>query len=146
LLYYKRFRLLVLLTLSCAFAFEISYLLKLIFQIPRPYFAVEVATIPLTQASGFSFPSLHTAFCMAALPFVPLLFNRNWQKYLAYILIILIALSRPYLGVHYVSDIFMGALIGLLTSKTILHYENKYQFTQWFLSHYRDKLELRRQI
>ncbi|MGL5831329.1 MAG: phosphatase PAP2 family protein [Candidatus Altimarinota bacterium] len=146
LLYYKRFRLLVLIIISCAFAFEISYLIKLIFQIPRPYFAVEVATIPLTQASGFSFPSLHTAFCFAVLPFVPRLFSRNWQKYFAYILIILIALSRPYLGVHYFSDILMGAIIGFVTSKTILYYENKYQVTQWFLSHYRDKLELRRQI
>jgi dolichol kinase/membrane-associated phospholipid phosphatase len=146
LVYYKRFRLLVLIILSCAIAFEISYLIKLIFQTPRPYFAVEVATIPLTQASGFSFPSLHTAFCFAVLPFVSVLFDRKWQKYLAYLLIFLIALSRPYLGVHYFSDIFMGALIGFLTSKTILFYEQKYQFTQWFLAHYRDKLELRRQI
>jgi dolichol kinase len=142
----KKYRLLTLLAVSLMFSFEISYLIKLIFQTPRPYFNLELATIPLTQASGFSFPSLHSAVCFALIPFVGRMFEQNWEKIAVVVTALLITYSRAYLGVHYFSDIFAGGLIGYLFSKTILYLEFHYQAIDWFLGHVKSKLELRRQI
>lgn len=146
LLIHRQWRWLALLTLSLALSFEISYLLKLIFQVPRPYFTMELATIPLTQAAGYSFPSLHAAFCLGTLPFLRHIFVKRWQTAGAAILALTIAYSRAYLGVHYFSDILAGGLIGYGFSQLIIWAEEQYSLTSWFLGHVKSKLELRRQI
>lgn len=146
LLIHRQWRWLALLTLSLALSFEISYLLKLIFQVPRPYFTMELATIPLTQAAGYSFPSLHAAFCLGTLPFLRHIFVKRWQAAGAAILALTIAYSRAYLGVHYFSDILAGGLIGYGFSMLIIWAEEQYDLTNWFLGHIKSKLELRRQI
>lgn len=142
----KKFSWLAMLALSLAFSFEISYLLKLIFQTPRPYFSLEIAIIPLTQASGYAFPSLHSAFCIGIIPFIGKIYAEKYQRYLGVLIALLIAFSRAYLGVHYVSDILVGGLIGYLFSWLAIHVEEKYHFTDWFAGHVKSKLELRRQI
>jgi len=146
LIYQRKYHWLAMLTLSVAFSFEISYILKLIFQVPRPYFNLELATIPLTQASGYSFPSLHSAFCLGILPFLNKIYAERWKQILAAVVAISIAYSRAYLGVHYFSDILAGGMIGYLFSKIAIHIEQKLHFTDWFLGHIKSKLELRRQV
>ena len=83
---------------------------------PRPFNVhqqISLRSIPLDQ---FSFPSGHTLhaviFSMVAIHYYPML---------AIALIpftILIGLSRPILGLHYPSDVLVGALIGILISMT----------------------------
>lgn len=146
LIYQSKFRWLAMLAISLALSFEISYLLKLIFQTPRPYFTLELATIPLTQASGYSFPSLHSAFCLGIIPFLGKIYGERWKQLLAMLIALTIALSRAYLGVHYISDILAGGLIGFLFSQLAIQIEEKFHFTDWFLQHIKSKLELRRQI
>ena len=83
---------------------------------PRPFNVhqqISLRSIPLDQ---FSFPSGHTLhaviFSMVAIHYYPML---------AVALIpftILIGLSRPILGLHYPSDVLVGALIGILISMT----------------------------
>lgn len=146
LIYQRQFRWLTMLALSLSLSFEVSYLLKLIFQVPRPYFNLELATIPLTQASGYSFPSLHSAFCLGILPFLDKIYPERWKRILATIIALAIAYSRAYLGVHYFSDILAGGLIGYLFSKIAIVAEQKFHFIDWFLGHVKSKLELRRQI
>ncbi len=146
LIIHQNWKWLILLILSLACSFEITYLLKLIFQVPRPYFSMELATIPLTQAAGYSFPSLHSAFCIGIIPFIPKIFKFKWQKALAFIICLIIALSRPYLGVHFVSDILAGGLIGFLTSKYLIFAEDNLGFSNWFLTQIKTKLEVRRQL
>jgi undecaprenyl-diphosphatase len=83
---------------------------------PRPFNVhqqISLRSIPLDQ---FSFPSGHTLhaviFSMVAIHYYPML---------ALALIpftILIGLSRPILGLHYPSDVLVGALIGILISMT----------------------------
>lgn len=146
LIYQSKFRWLAMLAISLALSFEISYLLKLIFQTPRPYFTLELATIPLTQASGYSFPSLHSAFCLGIIPFLGKIYSERWKQLLAMLIALTIALSRAYLGVHYISDILAGGLIGFLFSQLAIQIEEKFHFTDWFLQHIKSKLELRRQI
>jgi undecaprenyl-diphosphatase len=142
----KKWRWLSLLALSLVISFEFSYLLKLIFQSPRPYFNLEIAIIPLTQASGYSFPSLHSAFCIGIIPFLDKIFRERWKQLLGVALAVIIALSRAYLGVHYFSDILAGGMIGYLLSRLAIFVELRYDFTNWFLGHVKSKLELRRQI
>lgn len=142
----RHWKLLALLAISLIFSFEITYLLKLLFQTPRPYLNLDLATIPLTQAAGFSFPSLHSAYCIGLIPFLPKIFKERGWQILAASIAILIAYSRAYLGVHFFSDIIAGGLIGFSFSKLAIYVEEKYQFTSWFIGHIKSKLELRRQI
>lgn len=90
------------------------FLLKTIFNVPRPEGAFYIETTP-------SFPSGHAAIAMALYGFLfatiykhdkhPL---KNKTLLLLAILIILIGVSRLYLGVHYLSDVLVGYLIGFL--------------------------------
>jgi len=146
LLFKKKIAEMTIFLLSVATSFELSYLLKMFFQTPRPYIAIEVVTIPLIQAAGFSFPSLHTVICISLLPFLNRIFTKTSQKVFATLVVGTIALSRPYLGVHYVSDVIAGAIIGYTISKIWIYVEERYHFTSWFLFHTKDKFELRRQI
>jgi undecaprenyl-diphosphatase len=67
--------------------------------------------------SNYSFPSAHattsfaaaTAYSSAAPPAAPLL----------YAVAAALAISRPYLGVHYPSDVIAGATLGTLTGKLL---------------------------
>jgi dolichol kinase len=127
-------------------ALEISYLAKVIFQTPRPYAAAVVATIPLTQASGYSMPSLHTAFCFSLWPFLPRIFPDKKLQLLGKIIIITIALSRLYLGVHYLSDIIAGGIIGYAVARFWIYLQEQHSFLDHFIFHVKDKLELRRQV
>ncbi len=146
-LYLKsKWQVMALLLVSLALSFEITYLLKMIFQTPRPYFTIEFATIPLTQASGFSFPSLHAAFCLGFFPFLKQIFRRRWPIIISQIFLISVAFSRSYLGVHYFSDIFAGGMIGYFTSTTLLNLQEKHLAIDWFMEHIKSKFELRRQI
>lgn len=88
--------------------------LKNVFTRPRP-----VEVVHLAVETGYSFPSGHT---MAAACFFGFLIwlllsgtGRRWLRITASclfaLLVLLIALSRVYLGVHYFSDVFAGLLI-----------------------------------
>ncbi|MBI5755176.1 phosphatase PAP2 family protein [Candidatus Peregrinibacteria bacterium] len=132
----------VLIMISFAAALEGSFLLKEIFNIPRPAELFGISA--LTQASYSSFPSMHSAFAFSALPFLK---NnlKNW-KFPWLLFAILIAGSRVYIGVHFVSDVVGGALVGLLLGYGISMIEEKWHFAKKALHHLHDKFELRRQI
>ena len=87
-----------------------NQILKLIFARERP------SGIAIIEEVGFSFPSGHS---MASMSFYGLLiyliyhsnFSKKWKIILITslsILILLIGVSRIYLGVHYVSDVIAG--------------------------------------
>jgi membrane protein DedA with SNARE-associated domain/membrane-associated phospholipid phosphatase len=76
---------------------------------------------PVDIHNGFSFPSAHVSTSLAVLGFLALLiarelpFKRRWLPYtVAGILVVAIAFSRLYLGVHWFSDVLGGASVGLL--------------------------------
>jgi undecaprenyl-diphosphatase len=75
---------------------------------------------PVDFQSGFSFPA-HVSMSLAVFGFLALLiarelpFRRRWLPYtVAGILVVAIAFSRVYLGVHWFSDVLGGASVGLL--------------------------------
>ena len=89
--------------------------LKYLIQRPRP------EGYRLIEQGGFSFPSGHSMSSMAFYGFLIYLVHKkvkNEKKSKIYtavfsILIILIGLSRIYLGVHYASDVLAGFSVGL---------------------------------
>lgn len=83
----------------------------------RPYQEIEGFTaiydlINYKYPSGASFPSNHTLVSFAA-AFIVFKFDKKLAPY-AYVLAILIALSRLVLGAHYASDIIAGMGLGTL--------------------------------
>lgn len=80
---------------------------------PRPFQNQEVAqwVRKAGDAHGSSFPSNHAANCFAGATVLAFYFRR--QRYFFYTFALLVALSRPALGVHYPSDVVAGAILGV---------------------------------
>lgn len=139
----KKYRFMLFMALCVLIALEASFLLKFLFQVPRPY--VLGYDQPLFLASGYAFPSIHTAVLCSLIPFQKYLFGKKSLPFV-YLFIITIVFSRIYLGVHSLSDIIAGITVGLVTTYAILTFEKDYRFIEWFNEHVKDKFELRRQI
>jgi len=86
-------------------------LLKEYFARPRPCNALIDVLTPLGCTGSYSFPSNHALNNFAAAIFFYRLFPN--LKWILFIVASLISISRVYLGLHYPSDIFGGAVIGL---------------------------------
>lgn len=68
------------------------------------------------SASGTSFPSGHSQNAGSSFLSLILYLKKKWLTVLSIILIILVPLSRLYLGVHFPRDVVVGLTIGLLTA------------------------------
>lgn len=113
----------------------VNQILKLIFSRPRPFEWM------LIEESGYSFPSGHA---MVSMGFYGMLIFLIWQTNIQKtkkkiwttiltILIILIGISRIYLGVHYASDIIGGFVLTLsylITATALVLYYLKYKHTK----------------
>ena len=88
--------------------------MKIIFRIPRPWVA-DPNFIPvqgaITEATGYAFPSGHTQNAAAWLGALGSQMKQNMVKFTLFFLAILVAFSRMYLGVHYLSDVVVSLII-----------------------------------
>ncbi len=89
--------------------FSSAFLKHLIGRI-RPCNILPDVRILVTCTESFSFPSSHAVNNFAAAMFFTKIYPKF--KWAFFIVATLMALSRPYVGVHYPSDIVGGALIG----------------------------------
>jgi membrane-associated phospholipid phosphatase len=106
--------------LSIAVAGLISYIIKNIGLVPRPY-EVDPRIVQWSVGGGFSFPSGHTTEAFAAATALTFLFPK-WRIALpVFFWASLVAFSRIYLGVHYPFDVLGGIAIGT-TSSYALHF------------------------
>lgn len=88
---------------------------------PRPQFSVAQTIVVADNRDSYSFPSGHTTLAIAG-AYILAREHKKWAK-LYYLLAILIAFSRIYLGKHYPLDVlggvFIGLIIGYLSLKTV---------------------------
>lgn len=119
-LIYKKYDIALYYFLVGFFTFVVNELiLKSLLSRERPF--VNYDTIePLVSASGYSLPSSHAATSFAFATMIAYFFPRF--RLSAYILAILISFSRVYVGVHYSSDIIVGAIIGLCIAGLMIKY------------------------
>jgi undecaprenyl-diphosphatase len=120
--------------LSCLFSVLISTIIKIIVQRPRPFEQDIVSAFRIVfyflqssfQTWNFSFPSFQAMLVFSALPIL----NKEFPKfkYIWLIFACLVAYSRVYFGVHYLSDVLAGAIIGYLIGFAMVWLEGKYGF------------------
>lgn len=107
----------------------VSFLLKIAIQRPRPYQTGVVSSL-LEGAShniwNFSFPSFQAMLVFCAIPIL----SKEFPKFknIWVIFAVLIAISRVYLGVHFMSDVLVGGLIGYFLGVFVIKYEDKTRF------------------
>ena len=106
---------------SCQFA------LKRLVGRTRPYEREKKIQLLVPKESSYSFPSGHSASGFTCAYLLTRLFGKKGA--LAYIPASLIALSRIYVGVHYVSDVIcgmvLGTIVGMLTHNTAIRRERR---------------------
>ena len=96
---------------SFALADWISHFLKHVFERPRPCNILEGIHLLAGCSRSYSMPSSHAANSFAFVaPFVIL--YKNNIRYVFFLIAFLVSFSRIYIGVHYPSDIIVGALCG----------------------------------
>ncbi|MGF1706396.1 bifunctional NUDIX hydrolase/phosphatase PAP2 family protein [Enterovibrio baiacu] len=100
----------------------ITHFGKLHFAVPRPFYVFP--DLQRDLASGFAFPSGHTATAFAVWGLVYSWVKQTGKNALWVWLVpaTLVALSRVYLGVHYVTDVLAGAVVGALSLAIVLYF------------------------
>lgn len=106
-----------------------SNLLKNLFERVRPCNVLPDVNILVGCTSSFSFPSSHAVNNFAAAVYFGKIFPRI--KWILLTTALIVAVSRPYVGVHYPSDIFggavIGAIIGYLFALLVIKIDNLFQ-------------------
>ena len=113
----KRYNALLLMLAALLGSFLSVSLIKILIQRPRP----EIES--LIQATGYSFPSAHATVSMAFCGILAYLIGQSlqdsgWKEWkeriniVAGVLIFAIGFSRIYWGVHYLSDVVCGWILG----------------------------------
>ena len=107
------------------------YLFKEVFMRYRPSHHIELSQElhfyqfdngDFYQGGKYGFVSSHAANYFALLVLVYGLIQQYWMKILLVSIVLIILYSRVYLGVHYVSDVICGAILGYLIAKLVLHF------------------------
>lgn len=88
--------------------------LKFTFQSPRPYW-IDTNVKAFVSESSFGFPSNHAQISTSLWGLLFMYCKKTWGKIIIVILILMIGISRIYLGVHFFHDVFAGWLLGLMT-------------------------------
>ena len=109
---------------SFALADWISHFLKHVFERPRPCNILEGIHLLAGCSRSYSMPSSHAANSFAFVaPFVIL--YKNNIRYVFFLIAFLVSFSRIYIGVHYPSDIIVGALCGAGLALSLVALYNK---------------------
>ncbi|MBP5231374.1 MAG: phosphatase PAP2 family protein [Clostridia bacterium] len=102
-------------------------------KVPRPFVKDTSLHAERTEtATGYSFPSGHTQNAGSWMTSLACKLKKTWAYLLAGLLMILVGLSRLFLGVHYPSDVLVGLLLGILSAA----------FFGWLFDRWENKIPL----
>lgn len=96
---------------SVVIAGATSFLIKQIFTRPRPFEKYNFIK-NVGEEDGYSFPSSHSATSFALATSLSLAYPKWYVIIPSYLWASLVAYSRMHLGVHYFTDVIVGALLG----------------------------------
>jgi membrane-associated phospholipid phosphatase len=102
----------------------INNMLKNIIRQPRPFWLEP--DIQKGDAEGYGIPSGHVQNVTAVFLLLAASVRRNWAWLLALLYILMMALSRLYLGVHFLQDIAIGFAVGLLVFGAFLVWQQTF--------------------
>jgi undecaprenyl-diphosphatase len=101
--------------------FVLSYIIKIIVARPRP--GLELSGLILgandsLSSVDYSFPSAHAAISFT----IAVMLSRYYPKYrvLFYSIAVFASITRIYSGVHYLSDVIAGSVLGALVGYIVL--------------------------
>lgn len=101
---------------------------KLLFHSPRPYW-IDPRVKAFSSETSFGLPSGHSQNSASIWGILATSFKKKWLTALTVAVVILIGISRIYLGVHFTRDVLSGWLIGCLLlllfvkiEKPVLHW------------------------
>lgn len=89
----------------------LNYGLKLFFKVPRPF--MQSPDLAVIRVKEYSFPSGAAQFSMLLACLLIYFWKSPFAKAVGILYVILIGLSRVYLGVHYPTDVLAGWAVGL---------------------------------
>ncbi|MFQ5735701.1 MAG: phosphatase PAP2 family protein [Thermodesulfobacteriota bacterium] len=89
---------------------SVCNLFKHLFMRVRPCHALDGVRLLVGCGGSYSMPSGHATNIFAAMVFLALRYRKAFPLFLA--MAVLVAYSRVYVGVHYPSDVAVGALLG----------------------------------
>jgi len=95
---------------------------------PRPYWIGGVKA--MGDEPSYGIPSTHASNTLAVWGLLAYTMKKSWMWTLSIVLILLIGLSRLYLGVHFPQDVLGGWLLGLIMLLLFLKYEGR--FLAWW--------------
>lgn len=95
----------------------VTELIRFLYHRPRPFSVLPVHQL-LTD-NAWSFPSGHATFFFAMATAI-YLYNKKWGVFF-FTAAILMTISRVIAGIHYPSDIVVGALIGITVASVVFH-------------------------
>ncbi len=109
----------------------VSFLLKFSVQRPRPFQLGIVFIMPVLEKSShliwnFSFPSFQAMLAFCAVPILSKEFPKF--KYVWIVFASFMAFSRVYFGLHFLSDVIAGGLIGYLLGWFVVKTEKENKF------------------
>ena len=103
----------------------VTFGLKYTVNRPRPFVTYPDLIQKDSHVGPYSFPSGHTSSAFALATSLSLCYQKWYVIAPAYVWAITVAYSRMYLGVHYPSDVLIGAIIGSGSALLCYHLNNK---------------------
>lgn len=95
----------------------VNQFLKITCRVPRPWVRdpdFSIVEAARAEATGYSFPSGHSTSSVGTFGVIAREAKNRWVRFAALAVCVLVPFSRMYLGVHFPSDVLVGAAIPLI--------------------------------